>query len=101
MDAATLEGGRRAGDLCGARPGSGFGTGRYRTTICEDIARGNLTAIRVAWLNAGGGPMGAAELATSVRVSIRCGDEAAAEDLEWSTAPLRLLRTARPWRTFR
>ncbi|MEI7030110.1 hypothetical protein [Streptomyces pratensis] len=45
--------------------------------------------------------MGTAELATSVRVSIRCGDEAVAEDLEWSSVPLGLLRTARPWRTFR
>ncbi|MFJ9195681.1 hypothetical protein [Streptomyces globisporus] len=30
-------------------------------------------------------------------MSIRCGDEAVAEGLEWSV-PLGLLRTARPWR---
>ncbi|MEU9418336.1 TnsA-like heteromeric transposase endonuclease subunit [Streptomyces sp. NPDC048272] len=45
--------------------------------------------------------MGTAERAMSVRVSIRCGDEAVAEDLDWSSVPLGLLRTARPWRTFR
>lgn len=39
--------------------------------------------------------MGTAELATSVRVSIRCGG-GAAEDLEWSSVPHGLLRMGRP-----
>ncbi|MFJ5224264.1 TnsA-like heteromeric transposase endonuclease subunit [Streptomyces sp. NPDC088400] len=40
-------------------------------------------------------------LAAPVRLSVRRGDEAVVEDLEWSSVPLGLLREARPWRTFR
>ncbi len=45
--------------------------------------------------------MGRAELAASVQLSVRRADESVSEDLEWSSAPLDLLRTARPWRMFR
>ncbi|WP_239074858.1 hypothetical protein [Streptomyces sp. SID10853] len=40
-------------------------------------------------------------VAAPVRLSVRRGDEAVVEDLEWSSVPLRLLQEARPWRTFR
>lgn len=40
-------------------------------------------------------------VATPVLLSVRCGDEAVVEDLEWPLVPLGLLREARPWRTFR
>lgn len=41
------------------------------------------------------------ELDAPVQVSVRQPDELVAEDLEWESAPLDLLRDARPWRTFR
>ncbi|MFG2557393.1 TnsA-like heteromeric transposase endonuclease subunit [Streptomyces sp. NPDC048496] len=40
-------------------------------------------------------------VATPVRLSVRRGDEAVVEDLDWPSVPLGLLREARPWRTFR
>ncbi|WP_256260217.1 TnsA-like heteromeric transposase endonuclease subunit [Streptomyces atratus] len=40
-------------------------------------------------------------VATPVRLSVRRGDEAVVENLEWQSVPLGLLREARPWRTFR
>ncbi|WP_406140985.1 TnsA-like heteromeric transposase endonuclease subunit [Streptomyces sp. NBC_01089] len=41
------------------------------------------------------------ELDAPVRVSVRQADELVAEDLEWGSVPLDLLRDAQPWRTFR
>ncbi|MCX4607724.1 MULTISPECIES: TnsA-like heteromeric transposase endonuclease subunit [Streptomyces] len=40
-------------------------------------------------------------VAAPVLLSVRRGDDAVVEDLEWPSVPLRLLRQAQPWRTFR
>ncbi|MEU6118263.1 TnsA-like heteromeric transposase endonuclease subunit [Streptomyces sp. NPDC047117] len=45
--------------------------------------------------------MSTADLARSVHVSVRKSNEGLIEEREWATAPLALLRSARPWRTFR
>ncbi|MFG2431984.1 TnsA-like heteromeric transposase endonuclease subunit [Streptomyces sp. NPDC048590] len=45
--------------------------------------------------------MSTTDLTASVQVSVRQADGCVAEDLEWASAPLDLLRNAHPWRTFR
>lgn len=40
-------------------------------------------------------------VAAPVRLSVRRGDEAVVEDLEWLSASLDMLQEGQPWRTFR